>query len=109
KVELNYFHNRYQDVITLISDPNTGEGQFQNVGLTRARGLEASVQVRPVASVDLHAFYTLLDSKVLKSERPNDVLFGLGKPLLRRPRHSGSVGATLTWHSVAAGLTLSVL
>lgn len=97
KVELTYFHNRFKDVITLISNLATSEGQFENVGTTRARGIELGAEARPVAAVQLRAGYSLVDSKVLASERPNDVLFGLGRPLVRRPRHSGSIGATLVW------------
>jgi outer membrane cobalamin receptor len=105
KVELTYFHNQFRDVITLIADPATFEGQYENVGVTRARGLEAAVQIRPGDAVHLHAAYTLLDSKVLESERPDDALFGLGKPLFRRPRHSGTAGVTINWRRISADLT----
>ena len=104
KVGLTYFHNQYRDVITLIADPTTFEGQYENVGLTRARGLEAAAQIRPGSAVRLHAAYTMLHSKILQSERPADVLFGLGKPLFRRPRHSGSAGVTVDWKRIAADL-----
>ena len=104
KVEFTYFHNRFQDVITLISNPATSESQYENVGLTRARGIELGFQMRPVPAVQVHGAYTLLDTKVLASERPNDILFGLGKPLSRRPKHSGTTGVTLNWDRVSAGL-----
>lgn len=105
KVELTYFHNRFSDVITLVTtNPATYEARFMNVGLTRARGLEAGVQVRPTSAVRLQGGYTLLDSKILKSERPDDVLFGLGKPAFRRARNSGFVGLSVNWSRVGADL-----
>jgi vitamin B12 transporter len=105
KIELTYFHNRFRDIITLLTtNPSTFEAQYANVGLTRARGLEAGVQVRPSAAVYLRGGYTLLDSKILESERPNDVLFGLGKQAFRRPRHSGFGGVSLNWKRATADL-----
>jgi vitamin B12 transporter len=106
KAELTYFHNRFQDVISLVTtNPSTFEAQYANVGLTRARGLEAGVQARPVAAVYIRAGYTLLDSKILASERPNDVLFGLGRQAFRRPRHSGFATMGWTWKRATADLT----
>jgi outer membrane cobalamin receptor len=106
KVELTYFHNRFDDVITVVTtNPSTFEGEYANVGLTRARGLEAGVQVRPVAAVHVRAGYTLLDSKILESDRPDDVLFGLGKQAFRRPRHSGFAGVGIKWKRATADLT----
>ena len=105
KIELTYFNNRFRDIITLITtNPSTFEAQYANVGLTRARGLEAGVQVRPSAAVHLRGGYTLLDSKILESERPNDVLFGLGRQAFRRPRHSGFTGVSLNWKRATADL-----
>jgi outer membrane cobalamin receptor len=105
KVELTYFDNRFRDIISLMTtNPSTGEGQFFNIGLTRARGLEAVGQAAPIAAVRVRAGYTLLDSKIVESASPDDVLFGLGKPAFRRPRHSGFAGVTLTWKRAAADL-----
>lgn len=106
KVELAYFHNRFSDVITLVTtNPNTFEAQYMNVGLTRARGLETGFDVRPSSFVHLSGGYTLLDSKILKSERPDHVLFGLGKRAFRRPRHSGFLRISLNANRVGADLT----
>jgi vitamin B12 transporter len=106
KIELTYFHNRFDNVITVVTtNPSTFEGEYANVGLTRARGLEAGVQVRPVAAVHVRAGYTLLDSKILESERPDDVLFGLGKQAFRRPRHSGFAGVGVNWKRASADVT----
>lgn len=104
KVEVTYFYNRYQDVITLITNPATFEATYENVGLTRAHGFELGFETRPVSSLRVHAAYTRLDTRVLASERPADVLFGLDKPLLRRPKHSGHVGIGLNVNRLTADL-----
>lgn len=106
KIELTFFHNRFRDVIALVTtNPSTFEAQYANVGLTRARGFELGVQARPSAAVHVRAGYTLLDSKILESERPTDLLFGLGRQAFRRPRHSGYAGVSLNVHRVTADLT----
>ena len=105
KFELTYFHNRFSDIISLVTtNPSTFAGQYFNVGVTHARGLEASVEVAPSAAVRAHGGYTLLDSKIVESSQPTHPLFGLGKQAFRRPRHSGFAGVTLAWRRVAADL-----
>src|SRR5206468_12656781 len=99
KLELAYFENRFRDIISLMTTkPSTFEAQVANVGLTRARGLEATAQVAPVRIVHARAGYTLLASKILESATPDDPVFGLGKPTFRRPKHSGFAGAALQWN-----------
>jgi outer membrane receptor protein involved in Fe transport len=105
KLELTYFDNRFRDIISLITtNPATFEAQYQNVGLTRARGLEAGVEVAPVAALKARAGYTFLDSKILESASPADPVFGLGQPAFRRPRHSGFAGVALNWSRLTADL-----
>ena len=48
KFELTYFHNRFSDIISLVTtNPSTFEGQFFNVGVTRARGSRRAWRWRP--------------------------------------------------------------
>jgi outer membrane cobalamin receptor len=105
KIELTFFHNRFSDIIALVTtNPSTFEGRFVNVGVSRARGVEAGVQARPVPAVHVRAGYTLLDSKILASERPDDRLFGLGQRAFRRPKHSGYAGVSMNVKRVTADL-----
>ena len=105
KLELTYFHNRFSDIISLVTtNPSTFEGQFSNIGVTRAQGLEAGAEVAPVAAVRAHASYTLLNSKIVESAQPTHPLFGLGQQAFHRPRHSGFLGLTLNWKRMAADL-----
>ena len=105
KFELTYFHNRFRDIISLVTtNPSTFEGQYFNVGVSRAQGLEAGVEVAPTAAIRAHGGYTLLDSKIVESAQPTHPLFGLGKQAFRRPRHSGFAGVMLSWKRLAADL-----
>jgi vitamin B12 transporter len=103
KLELTYFHNRFSDVIQLVTtNPATYEGMFFNTGATRARGLEFGAEAAPVKYLRARAAYTLLDGKVVESAIPDDTVFALGQALFRRPRHSGSVGVSVSWERVTA-------
>jgi vitamin B12 transporter len=106
KVELTYFNNRFSDVIQLITtNPATFEGKYFNTGVTRGRGIEFTAEAAPVEFIHARAGYTLLDGKVVESAVPGDTVFGLGHELFRRPRHSGSVGATVVWQRVTGDLS----
>jgi vitamin B12 transporter len=101
KVELTYFNNRFSDVIQLITtNPATFEGKYFNTGVTRGRGVELTAEAAPVKFLRARAGYTMLDGKVVESAVPGDTVFGLGHELFRRPRHSGSVGATIVWQRI---------
>ena len=104
KIALTYFHNRFSNVIQLISDPATFEGKYFNTGVTRGRGIELTTEAVPSRYLRARAGYTLLDGKVIESAVPGDTVFGLGHELFRRPRHSGSVGATVIWQRVTGDL-----
>jgi outer membrane cobalamin receptor len=105
KVGLAYFNNRFRDVISLrTTDPVNFFSQFDNVGVTRARGLEVSAEAAPVAALTLHGSYTLLDGRVVDTLTPNDPVFGVGHELFRRPRHSGTVGISFSRNRVTAAL-----
>lgn len=98
KLDITYFDNRAHDVIQLITtNPATFEGQYFNGGVTRSRGIELGGEAAPNSLVRARAGYTLLDGKVLEGLVPFDTVFQAGKELFRRPKHSGSVGVTLTW------------
>jgi vitamin B12 transporter len=104
KAELTFFHNRFSDLISLVSDPVTFQGQYQNLGVARARGIEATIQASPARAVGIRAGYTFLDTEVLESTQPQDPVFGLGRALLRRPRHSGFAGVSYTHARIVADL-----
>ena len=104
KLEATWFHNRFADIISLRSNPVTFEGQYFNVGVTRARGLELGAEAAPIPALRVHGHYTLLDSAIVESTAPTNVLFAKGQWAFRRPRHSGSAGATLVWQRVTVDI-----
>jgi outer membrane cobalamin receptor len=100
-VEATYFDNRFRNQIAFIFDPATfgpvrlDDGtltNFVNVERSTARGLELAGAARPVRQLRLAASYTFLRSRL---ERAESVLNPeLGLPLLRRPRHAGTIEAS---------------
>jgi vitamin B12 transporter len=73
-----------------------GTGRYVNLERTRSRGVEASLEARPFASLTLTATYAYVDAEDRST----------GEQLLRVPRHSGS--ASLSWDPGRYSLTLSL-
>lgn len=94
RAEATYFHHDYRDQIAYqVVDPNTFQGSYVNLGKERARGLELSVEAAAARRLRLGAQYTFLDGEILASSSTFDPVYAVGQPLLRRPRHQGSVWA----------------
>lgn len=94
KVEATWFDNRFQNQITLVN------ALYVNVNRTRAKGAEFGVDIAPVSGFHVNGNYTRLDSSVVA----NTSGAGLGAALLRRPKNSGSVGATAFVHCVTVNV-----
>jgi vitamin B12 transporter len=114
RIEGIYFDNRYLDIITFVGNPATFGGpislsdgrltNYINNDRARARGFELSVNLHPNRWLQIGGTYTLLKTELTSSA---DILdFSsvspqlianpeVGLPLLRRPRNSGSVYASL--------------
>ncbi|HUP39840.1 MAG TPA: TonB-dependent receptor, partial [Vicinamibacterales bacterium] len=93
-IELTYFANHFDDLISLGPfDPVTFNAQYENIGETRASGLELVGTAFISSGFRLTGGYTLLDSKVIRSISSSPI-FAPGRDLYRRPRHSGSVQAS---------------
>ena len=102
------FHHLYYDQIAyFVKDYATFEGSYANLGRSRARGLELELEAAPVAQLELRAAYTLLDGEILESGNAFDPIYAAGQPLLRRPRHQGSL--TAGWRSARAALGATLL
>lgn len=96
KVDVTGYYHEYRDQIAFtIVDPVTFQGSYINLGKTRARGIEASVEAVPWKWLRLAGDYTFLDGTILVSGDSFDPVYAAGQPLLRRPRHSGSLKARL--------------
>ncbi len=98
KVELTWFDNRFRNLIsTETLSFNPFRSQYFNVGRTRARGLEAAIEIAPTSPLKTRVTYTLLDSRVTRSAAPGDRVFAEGQWLFRRPRHSASWHTSYAW------------
>jgi vitamin B12 transporter len=95
-VEAVYFANHFDDLISLGAfDPVTFAARYENIGETRASGLELAANAVISGGFRVGGGYTLLDSKVIRSISSSPI-FAPGRALYRRPRHSGSVNAVFS-------------
>ena len=102
-----YFDQRFRNLIQYVfGEP--GEPTYLNLGAADARGLEAGATVRPAGGLTLSASYTRVRTRVTDAGASLSPGFADGERLLRRPSHSGRVGAT--WRAGSrAVLAASVL
>lgn len=102
-VDATYFWNHFDDLISLGPfDPVTFNARYENIGETRASGVELG-GTAVFAGLRISGGYTLLDSEVIRSISSSPI-FAAGRALYRRPRHSGSMQAAYSRGRVAAGI-----
>jgi len=98
--DVTYFYNRYKDQIVVLGGSLTNLSTFtsDNLANSRAQGLETSLRLRPLRSLDVSAEYTWLGTSILALDGSTLVQtpFRVGQPLLRRPRSSAAYN--ITWH-----------
>jgi vitamin B12 transporter len=95
KVEVTWFANRFRNIIsTRTVSFNPFRSQYFNIGLTRARGAELTIDLAPVKAFRVATGYTFLASEILESTAPTNPVFSPGQWLFRRPRHSGFTAVT---------------
>jgi len=109
KYELSatYFNNLFHDQINYVTvNPVTFVGEYVNVNRAFAHGAEAVLRARLRSTLLLNAAYTYTSSQYLDNPSPFDPLFDPGQPLLRRPKHSGTLMLSYAhrrWGSDLAG------
>jgi outer membrane receptor protein involved in Fe transport len=96
--DVTYFYNYFKDqIITTGELPILTTFSSENIARSRAYGLETSMRLRPLRSLEVIAEYTWLNSAILSlagftvTQPP----FEVGQPLIRRPR--SSAGYNVTW------------
>jgi outer membrane receptor protein involved in Fe transport len=98
-LDLTYFYNKFDDQIVTLGGSLTNLSTFlsDNLGNSRAQGLEASVRWRPTGSLQVSGEYSLVDTAILALDGSTLVQepFSVGQELLNRPKHSG--GFNITW------------
>ncbi len=99
-VDVTYFYNYFTDQIVTLGGSLSNLSTFTSANLanSRAYGIESSIRVQPIRSVELSAEYTWLNSAILALNNSNqtELPFVVGDPLTRRPRNSAAYDATWT-------------
>lgn len=110
KVELNWFDNRFRDMIAFVPlqpiPTNPFPGTFQNLNKSKAKGAELIVETVPVRGLKATASYTYLNSQVVESTAPPGSVNAIGNSLLRRPRHSGSFSVVWDYRKLTFSSTV---
>jgi len=102
---VTYFHNDFRDLIAFVS---FDEGST-NVQAATTQGVEVVFGLRPIKGFRANANYTYLDTNVTDDGGVGGQnTFPEGQPLLRRPRHSGSVSVGYQRDRLNAEATLYV-
>ena len=100
KLELNWFDNRFRDQIAFASAPlpsNPYAGSFFNIGRSKANGAEVIAEAVPGHGFRVNGAYTFLETAITTSSSPTDPIYQQGRPLIRRPRHSGTLRVLWNW------------
>ncbi|MGP0070819.1 MAG: TonB-dependent receptor [Bryobacteraceae bacterium] len=100
KTEVDLFRNSFHDLIAYVGPT------WENIEASWARGVETSVEARITNYLGINGAYMWLDTRITASTTPESSATGIGEPLLRRPRNSGSLSIALTprrWSLVVGG------
>ena len=92
-----YFNNLFHDRIDYLTNPNDNFiGQYINIDESFAQGAEVGFQGRLGSKLSLDSGYTYTSTQILAAPvcTPanfcDPTVFGAGRPLLRRPKHSAT-------------------
>jgi vitamin B12 transporter len=100
KTEVAAFRNSFRDLIAFVGDT------WENIEASWARGVETSGQARITNNILITGAYMWLDTRITSSTNPESSDTGIGDPLIRRPRNSGSLSIAVTpkrWSLVVGG------
>lgn len=95
-VDAAVFANRYDDLIVAVGRALGMASRYRtdNISNARARGMEVSMQARLPWALRLGAAYTRLTTELLAVDGGGvgaPAPFNVGDPLIRRPRHQGTL------------------
>jgi vitamin B12 transporter len=94
-VGATWFDQRFRNLIQYtFAAPAPDAPNFYNVGAARARGLELSAAAG-TGPLQATAAYTFTSTRVTDDGFGEDMSFGEGRRLLRRPRHQATLDASL--------------
>jgi vitamin B12 transporter len=89
-----YFQQHFRDLIQ-YNFVAPGEPTYFNIAGADANGFELGADVSLAVALTLTASYSNLDTEIIDAGFSNEpgAVFVTGAPLIRRPRHSGRLGA----------------
>jgi vitamin B12 transporter len=100
RTEVDLFRSSFYDLIAFVGDT------WENIEASWARGVQTSVQARLSSKIRITGSYMRLYTDITASTTPESSDTGIGEPLVRRPRNSGSVSIAVTpkrWSLVTGG------
>ncbi len=86
-----YYNNLFTNQIEYSFDATTFTSQYVNLNKSLAHGAEIEFRAHPTSRLNFDASYTYTSTQILKAPLAFDPLLSPGAPLLRRPRHAGSL------------------
>ncbi len=96
-----YFNNLFRDQIDFDSlmapvcpPPSAFCGQYVNVNQALAHGAEVEFHGRPLSKLSLDGSYTYTSTQILDQPFAFDPRLEPGQPLIRRPKHAGTLMLT---------------
>ena len=96
-LDVTYFYNKFTDQIVTTGDLPTNFDS-ENIGKSRAWGLETTIRFHPFRSFEFSGSYTWMNTAILALDGFQEPIdpYSVGEPLLRRPRNAGGFNATWT-------------
>jgi len=91
-----YFNNQFRNQIEFTTNPTDFNGEYVNVNRSMAHGAEVTLKGHRTKHWSLDSAYNYTSTQILEAplctpQNFCDPLLAAGKPLIRRPRHSGSL------------------
>jgi vitamin B12 transporter len=91
-----YYNNQFRNQIEFTTNPVDFNGQYVNVNRSLAHGAEVAFRGRVSSHLALDSAYNYTSTQILEAplctpQNFCDPLLAAGQPLIRRPRHSGSL------------------
>jgi outer membrane cobalamin receptor len=90
KTEVAAFRNSFRNLIAYV------EPTWENIEASWAGGIETSAQARVSNNIFVTGAYMRLYTRITASTTPTSSDTGIGDPLVRRPRNSGSLSIAVT-------------
>lgn len=101
-----YYNNLFRNQIDFaILDFTTFLGQYQNINKSIAHGAEFNLKGQISSRLSLNAAYVYTSTQILEQPFAFDDLHQPGQPLLRRPKHLGSILVSYLGNKWSANLS----